>query len=279
MQVFPISVVVPVRNEERNLEDCLSRLGRFAEVVVVDSGSTDATVEIARSAGARVVEFVWNGQYPKKRNWVLMNQKLIAPWVLFLDADERISDDFCNELGRKISDPDTNGYWLNYSNFFLDKRLNFGVPQRKLALFRVGCGLYERIEEVNWSALDMEIHEHPIINGRVGTIDEKIEHNDFRGLENFLKRHLEYAKWEANRLLLLRRDGLASATHLTKRQRTKYKYISRWWYPLAYFMFAYVIKLGVFDGRAGFEYSFYKAWYFQVIRSLIDENERSAGTA
>ena len=80
---LPVTVAIPVKNEEANLERCLERLGPFAEVVVIDSGSTDRTCEIAKSYNARIVNFQWNGCYPKKRNWFLLNDPPRQPWVLF----------------------------------------------------------------------------------------------------------------------------------------------------------------------------------------------------
>jgi len=268
---LPITVVVPVKNEERSLPRCLAQLTRFAEVIVVDSGSTDGTKQVARAAGARVLEFDWNGRFPKKRNWVLMQHTPATPWVLFLDADEFVDRAFCDQLERAIEDERFDGYWLNYTNHFLRRRLRHGVPQRKLALFRVGKALYERIDEDAWSGLDMEIHEHPVVEGKVGEITAPIEHNDFRGIKKFLDRHSDYALWEARRYLLLERQNKAGARDLTSRQRFKYANLERWWYPWFYFIYAYVIRLGVLDGAAGFQYAFYKAWYFLTIRLLIQE--------
>jgi len=267
----PVTVVVPVKNEERNLPRCLAVLSRFAEVIVVDSGSTDRTQEIARQAGARLVEFRWDGRYPKKRNWVIINHRLANEWVLFLDADEFVDNQFCNEVAAAIASHRHNGYWLNYTNYFLGRRLKYGVLQRKLALFRVGSGLYERIDEDHWSTLDMEVHEHPIVNGSVGEIRAPMEHNDFRGIEKFIDRHRDYARWEARRILLFERLGGPDGVHLTARQRFKYGNLTSWWYPWFYFLYAYVAKLGVFDGAAGFQYAFYKSWYFLTIRLMARE--------
>jgi glycosyltransferase involved in cell wall biosynthesis len=270
---IPVTVAVPVKNEERNLGRCLSALSRFTEVIVVDSGSTDRTLEIAREAGAKVVEFHWNGRYPKKRNWVLLNQTLANPWVLFLDADELVDDRFCDEVAAAATGRH-NGYCLNYTNYFLGRRLKHGVPQRKLALFKVGAGLYERIEEDSWSGLDMEVHEHPVVEGTVGEIRAPVEHNDFRGLDKFLDRHRDYALWEARRFLLLERQSSVGSPALSPRQRFKYRHIARWWYPWFYFLYAYVVRLGFLDGAAGFHYAFYKAWYFLTTRLMIRELRR-----
>lgn len=268
---IPVTVVVPVKNEEHNLGRCLGALSRFAEVIVVDSGSVDKTREIALAAGAKLIDFHWDGYYPKKRNWVLINHALANGWVLFLDADEIVDEPFCDEVVEAVASGRHDGYWLSYTNYFLGRRLRFGIPQRKLALFKIGAGLYERIEEDTWSNLDMEIHEHPVIEGSVGEIRAPIEHNDFRGIEKFLDRHRDYARWEARRYLSLTVEAQQAAPHLTNRQRFKYRHLDRWWYPWFYFLFTYVLKRGFLDGRAGFSYAFYKAWYFQTIRLLISE--------
>lgn len=268
---IPVTVVVPVKNEERNLARCLSGLSRFSEVIVVDSGSTDATQKIAREAGAKILMFVWNGKYPKKRNWVLLSQKLGNNWVLFLDADEFVTTRFCDEVNSVVSSGRHVGYWINYTNYFLGRRLRYGVPQKKLALFKVGEALYERVEEEFWTALDMEVHEHPIVNGSVGNIRNPVEHNDDRGIDKFLVRHLEYARWEARRTLALKTIDRLGEGRLTGRQKLKYRNIERWWYPGAYFFYTYIVKLGMLDGVSGFQYAVYKSWYFLTIRLLIVE--------
>lgn len=268
--ILPVTVAIPVRNEQANLSRCLARLERFAEVVIIDSGSTDATREIAECFGARVLDFRWDGNYPKKRNWFLLDAPPVQPWVLFLDADEFIDEPFCDALARTLSDTRCDGFWLTYRNVFLGRKLRHGLPQRKLALFRVGKAFYEKIEEKDWSGLDMEIHEHPIVNGQVGQIPVPIEHQDFKGLTHFLDKHREYAQWEARRYVALRQTPEAWE-QFTERQRFKYRHIAQWWYPCFYFLFTYVVKRGFLDGAAGFHYAFYKFWYFQTIRLLIRE--------
>src|ERR1700710_2633651 len=103
MTPLPVTVVVPTRNEEKNLDACLSRLSAFAETWVVDSRSTDGTRAVADRHGARWIDFDWSGNFPKKRNWVLINHAPITPWVLFLDADERVTEQFVAELRTTLS--------------------------------------------------------------------------------------------------------------------------------------------------------------------------------
>lgn len=271
---LPVTAAISVRREEANLAACLARLARFAEVVVIDSGSTDRTREIAQGFGARIVDFTWDGRYPKKRNWFLLNAPPTQPWVLFLDADELVDEAFCEALARAVQSDDRDGYWLTYTNHFLGRPLRHGLVQRKLALFRVGRALYEKIEEDSWSRLDMEIHEHPIVAGPVGEIRVPIDHRDDKGLARFLEKHIDYARWEARRYAKLQENPQAWH-HFTRRQRFKYRHLATWWYPGFYFLFTYIAKRGFLDGRAGLHYAAYKGWYFRTIRLLIREHSAS----
>jgi hypothetical protein len=191
--------------------------------------------------------------------------------VLFLDADELVDQSFCGALNEAVRRGRYDGFWLNYTTHFLGRKLRHGIPQRKLALFKVGSGLYERIDENAWTKLDMEVHEHPIIDGPVGHIAQEIDHRDHAGIAKFIDRHRDYTVWEAQRLLLLERGERLGASTLTERQRFKYANIARWWYPWLYFLYAYVWKRGFLDGTPGLYYAFYKSWYFLSIRLMIAE--------
>ena len=272
---LPVTVVVPVKNEELSLAECLASVAWAEQIVVVDSHSSDRTGEIVEQAGATLLQFDWNGGYPKKRNWVLQTYAFSTEWVLFLDADERLTPAFVSELRAAISNEDYAGYWLRYRIHFMGKVLNHGLPQRKLTLFRVGAGYFEQIDEERWSSLDMETHEHPILEGRVGEIGARIEHADYRGLENFIARHNAYSSWEARRFLALQEDG-EKWRALTPRQKAKYKAVSRWWFPYAYFFYTYIFRLGFLDGRAGFVYAAFKLMYFFQTRQKILEFRKKA---
>lgn len=276
-RVLPLTIVVPVKNEARNLPACLASLPAVEEVLVVDSGSTDDTCKIATEFGANIIDFNWNGSFPKKRNWVLQTHAFRTPWVLFLDADERLTPAFNRALEAALERHDVAGYWLNYTNYFMGRRLRHGVRQRKLALFRIGAGAYERIEDENWSALDMEVHEHPQLQGRIEEIAPPIDHDDYRDLHHYLARHNEYSTWEARRYTALMQTPDLLAT-LTPRQRAKYRNLSKWWFFLAYFTTTYVFRRGMLDGGAGLAHALLKASYFIEIRlKIIELRSRAAG--
>ncbi len=267
---LPVTVVIPVKNEERNLARCLDRLKRFDKIVVVDSGSTDRTREISQEHGCEFVSFRWDGHFPKKRNWFLINHPPKTPWVFFLDADEYLTDEFVDELARALAMTTHAGFRVMYSNYFLGKKLKYGVPQIKLPIFRVGSGLYERIDEDEWSALDMEVHEHPVLEGTVGQLNTLVDHQDFKGLDAYIARHKEYASWEARRYLKLRETPEAMA-HFTAIQRRKYDSLTSWWLAPSYFLYSWLWKRGILDGWAGFVFAKMKASYFMQIRRKIRE--------
>ena len=93
-----ITIAISTKNEEKNLPACLQAIGNFARVVVIDSGSTDCTKQIATNFSAEVIDFKWNGKFPKKRNWYLQNHTPQTAWILFLDADEYLTPAFKKEL-------------------------------------------------------------------------------------------------------------------------------------------------------------------------------------
>src|SRR5215831_14073006 len=98
MPHLPISVIIPTKNEEANVKVCLESVAFASEVFVIDSQSSDRTVEIAQSMGAQVVQFYYTGQWPKKKNWALRTVPFKNEWVLILDADERITPELRDEI-------------------------------------------------------------------------------------------------------------------------------------------------------------------------------------
>ncbi|MCK5225286.1 MAG: glycosyltransferase family 2 protein [Planctomycetes bacterium] len=273
----PVSVIVPVKNEELNIGRCLECLQGFSEIIVVDSLSTDETCNIAKAHGAKVVEFEWNGKFPKKRNWVLGNFDFANEWVLFVDADEYVSESFKAEVFDKVKHARHIGFWLTYHNYFMGHFLKHGDKFRKLALFRRDAGEYEYIDEDKWSSFDMEIHEHPVLNGTVGMLKSPILHEDYKGMQAYIHRHNEYSSWEANRYIALRSNVNNKWNTLTFRQKLKYRLLKSWLFAPLYFVMVYFFKLGFMDGREGFMFSVFKAIYFFQIRCKIIELQKTKG--
>jgi hypothetical protein len=215
--------------------------------------------------------FIWDGTFPKKRNWALRNLQIKNAWVLFLDADEYVTESFKAELNEKIEDEGVNGYWITYRNYFMGKELKFGDPMKKLALFRIGYGEYEKIDEDLWSHLDMEVHEHPVIEGQTGRIKEPVIHNDYKDLEHYINKHNAYSTWEAKRFLQLKESGFQE---LNNRQKIKYMLMGAGLLPIVYFLGSYIGRLGFLDGKTGYYLARYKANYFFQIQTKIKELTR-----
>jgi hypothetical protein len=198
----------------------------------------------------------------------LQNIPIKNEWVLFLDADEFVTDAFKTELRKQIQTQAYSGFWIFYSNHFLGKTLKYGVKMKKLPLFKKSKGAYEFIDEDAWSHLDMEIHEHPIIDGKIGLIHSPIIHSSFKGLSHYIAKHNEYSTWEANRYLKLLNT---KDKKLTFKQKIKYKFIDTWIFCFFYFLLNYIFCLGFLDGRVGYIFSIYKMQYFFSIKTKIFE--------
>jgi glycosyltransferase involved in cell wall biosynthesis len=265
---IPVTVIIPVKNEEKNLPKCLDLLGDFSEIIVVDSNSIDSTPEIVRKYGYKLINFIWDGYFPKKRNWVLRNVTLKNDWVLFLDADELMTDSFKSEITSLLNTTQYDGFWISYQIYFLGKNLRYGLKMKKLALFKKSKGEYEFIDEKAWSHLDMEIHEHPVIQGKTGIISAPLIHLDFKGLFHYIAKHNEYSTWEANRYLKLLETKYIK---LTFRQKIKYRFLNTWCFGFLYFIFNYIFCLGFLDGRRGYIFSIYKMQYFFDIKAKLFE--------
>lgn len=271
--MLDLTIAIPVKNEERNLPGCLDAIGTdlARKIVIIDSGSTDKTREIAERYKIEIIDFKWDGKFPKKRNWFLQNHTPHTQWVLFLDADEYLTEPFKVELRKELQNSDKSGFWLNYSIYFLGRRLKGGYPLTKLALFKVGAGEYERIDEENWSKMDMEIHEHPVLDGLTGIIKNRIDHRDFRGVSSYIEKHNEYASWEAGRYLKSGHDQKIRRLW-TWKQKLKYRLMGTVWIGPAFFFGSFILLGGFKDGSRGFAFALLKMSYFTQIHCKIKEN-------
>ncbi len=270
--MLDLTIAIPARNEEENLSRCIQAIGNgFAkQIIVIDSASNDSTATLALSLGAQVINFIWDGSFPKKRNWFLREHAPSTSWVLFLDADEILTEAVKNEIAEVLPSSTHQGYLLSYTNYFLGRRLRGGYPLRKVALFRVGGVEYERIDEDHWSQCDMEVHEHPIIHGSVGLIRNRIDHRDLRGISSYMDKHNQYAAWEAQRLFSHQRQHQTSAIW-KPHQRLKYRLIRSPWGGLAFFFGSFLLMGGWRDGSTGLAFSILKSAYFVQIACRLRE--------
>jgi len=262
---LPVSVLIPAKNEEANLPACLESVSRADEIFLVDSQSSDRSLEIAESFGAKVVQFHFNGRWPKKKNWSLDNLPFRNEWVLIVDCDERIPPELWEEIAAAIQQPDHAGYYLNRRVFFLGKWIRHGgkYPDWNLRLFRHAKGRYENLntEEIRNTG-DNEVHEHVILEGQVGYLKNDMLHEDFRDLFHWLERHNRYSNWEARVYLNLLtgkdEQGTIGADFFGDAVQRK-RFLKMIWVklplkPMLRFILFYIIRLGFLDGTAGYIY-------------------------
>ena len=262
---IPVSVLIPAKNEELNLPACLESVAVADEIFVVDSQSEDRSIEIAEQYGAKVVQFHFNGSWPKKKNWSLENLPFRNEWVLIVDCDERITPELWAEIGTVIKKEEYNGYYLNRKVFFLGKWIRFGgkYPDWNLRLFKHKQGRYENLNTGDIpNTGDNEVHEHVILKGNVGYLKEDMLHIDFRDIYEWLARHNRYSNWEAKvyyNLLTGNNDsGTIDAKFFGNAVQRK-RFLKKIWVrlpfkPLLRFILFYFIRLGFLDGEAGYIY-------------------------
>lgn len=258
--VLPVSVIVPVRNEARNLPRCLESLRDAGEIYVIDSDSTDETANIARAFNATVVQFHYRGGWPKKRQWALETLPLAFDWVFLLDADECLTPTLVQEIQRAIADPKFDGYYLQLQMHFLGRQLRrCGASFYKLSLFRRGKGRFERrLEHQDESMGDMEVHEHVIVNGPTRKLRSPLVHRNVESLSHYVRKHDQYSNWES-RVLSEGQSSTELRPQFFGSQAQRRRWLKKTFFklpgsPLALFFYRYFFCLGFLDGVPGLIY-------------------------
>jgi glycosyltransferase involved in cell wall biosynthesis len=274
----PISILIPTRNECGNIRPCIESASFAEEIVVVDSGSNDGTREIAASLGARVVDFEWNGQFPKKKNWALANVPWRHDWVFILDADERITPVLEASLRRAVERPESDGCYVNRRFWFLDGWLRHCgyFPSWNLRFFRHALGRYEEFSGVSDSLSgDNEVHEHVILKGSTRRLEGEMDHYAFPTIDIWVEKHNRYSNWEAR--LLASGEAMRAAGRseiapglLRRRKLKRMASFVPFRSPIRFF-YHYVIRGGFLDGYRG--YVFCRLMGFYEFLSVAKANE------
>jgi glycosyltransferase involved in cell wall biosynthesis len=282
--LLPVTVIVAARNEARNLPRCLESLRDVGEVYVIDSQSSDATVQIAQSYGAHVVQFHYQGGWPKKRQWAMESLPLAYDWIFLIDADEALTPELAVEIRRAIQDPAYDGYYIALRMFFLDRELRHsGANFYKLSLFRRGKGRFEcRLKDQDQSMADMEVHEHIVMTGQEGSkaktarLKHSLLHHNVQSLSHYIRKHDEYSNWEA-RVWLAGDDNardLAPSLFGSQAQRRRWlrkKFFAIPGSPVLFFFYKYVFSMGFLDGIPGLIYCGLQGVQFFHIKAKIYE--------
>lgn len=269
-----ITAIILTRNEEKNIERCLRSIRSLCRrMVVVDCGSTDATVALAEQNGAEVLQHAFE-YYARQFNWGLDHAGIDTRWVIRIDADEQFPPELCDEIAREAeahADDDVNGMTLEATYFFLGRALTHGSKKRKLMVFKYGIG---RIEDRRRDA-------HTVLSeGRSISLRHRFLHYDFKDLDNFIGRYNWYATREAMDYIDFkrgRRDAATDDKQIERQRRRKYGVYYR--FPkflraFLWFLANYFLRGGFLDGKEGFIYHVLSSfWYRFVVDAKIYEYE------
>jgi len=270
-----IEIVIPTFNEEVNLSHALRSVAGWADAVhVIDSESTDRTVEIARAAGANVIIQKWLG-YAKQKNFALDTIAFQSDWVFILDADEAIDDELKAALlavaSKPVGEVHEAGFHVNRYFVFLGKRIRHCgyYPSWNLRFFKRGQARYE----------ERDVHEHMIVNGPSGFLKGHMMHHDRKGLEAYMAKHNRYSTLEAREIVRQEHavdhgqiDAKLFGNPLQRRRWIKHHIYPRlpakWMFR---FLFMYVLRLGFLDGMTGLRFCLFISAYELLISLKIIE--------
>lgn len=270
IETAPLSVLIPTRDEERNIEACLASVAFAGECVVFDSGSIDTTREVAATRGARVVERAFD-VFSRHKNWALDNIDFGHDWVLILDADERVPPALAEEIRRVLAAPTADGYYVARQNLFQGKWIRHAgmYPDWQLRLFRRGRARYE----------NRCVHEHMVVDGQTAFLEHHLVHHDYKGIERYFERHNHYTSLEAievHRMLRRSRDDVI-AGRLNDRGPARRRALKNFAYrhlparALVVFAYMYGWKRGFLDGRTGLRYCLIRAFHEYQISLKLKE--------
>jgi len=280
--LVPVSVLMPVKNEEENLPRALRSVAWADEIFVVDSASTDKSGEVARSFNARVVQFKMQGTWPKKKNWALQNLPFKHEWVFILDADEVLPPEAESEFREIVSrdSGDITGYLINRRFMFMGVWLKHAYyPNWNLRLFKHRFGRYEKLTDAATGSGDNEVHEHVVVEGRMGRLKCEMDHFAFPSVEVFVEKHNRYSNWEAcvamdqyatgtvgarkwlDRLEVAVKNPLSLRVKMGIRRQLKRWSVALPCRPFLRFLYVYLWQRGFLDGVPGFYFARLHGFY------------------
>lgn len=258
----PLSVVILTYNEEKNIEQCLKSLQEWAsEIFIVDSYSSDKTIDIAKKYTDKIYQHQFEG-YAKQRNWALEHLPFSNEWVLFLDADERISEELKEEIKNLLMAgvPETvTGFYIKRRFIFMKKWIKHGgyYPVWLLRLFR------HKVTRCQERGVD----EHFVTQGKTLRLKNDIIHEDHKGISSWIERHNKYASLEANEQINFRikNKEIAKYSKIDQKRWLKryiWNHLPLLVRPFLYFFYCYFLKGGFLDGKSGLIYHFLRnLWY------------------
>jgi glycosyltransferase involved in cell wall biosynthesis len=253
------TVVILTKNEERHIYRAVKSAKDFEHVLVVDSGSHDRTVELAIQAGAEVIQFQWDGRYPKKKEWALAYTE--TDWVFYLDADEFFDEAVVHEIAEAVGIENNSAFEVPLRYFWEGRELKHGHRVSKRIGMRKSKTFWPRPDDLEVKNMwEVEGHYQPQVrSGKVSTASCPMGHNDEDGLYDYFARHNRYSDWEAH--MLHKRD----ATSHESRSRLGRIAVNLPAKPLVFFLYSYILRLGFLDGRPGMNYALALSYYYWQI--------------
>lgn len=272
---IPLMVVVLTKNEEDNIGPCLrsaSLLG--APVLVIDSSSTDRTADLARAEGADVVDFVWDGGYPKKKQWAVdhVTDHSDVSWILLLDADERVSHELAAFIVSAVAADEEGApaaYRFPVEYHFAGGRNTHGFRAKKVALFRPDRTRFHPRDDLEVpNGWEVEGHYQPDVDGVVSTAPWALIHDDVDPLHDWIARHNRYSDWASfmdHRQGRVADESAGFAKRIFERLRVR---------GLLAFVDSYVLRRGFLDGSAGFDFAVARGFYYWMSAAKLRELRR-----
>jgi glycosyltransferase involved in cell wall biosynthesis len=271
-----ISVLILTLNEEANLPACLESVKWSDDIVVFDSFSTDRTVEIARAAGARVLQRAFDNE--RAHRTASLRTPFKYPWVYNPDADEIITPELRDEILRVVADPARRevAYRVRFKMMFCGRWIKRSslYPTWFVRLFQPGKISFER-----------SIHLHYLVHGLEGRLQNHFEHHTFnKGIGAWLEKHNRYSSQEAVESLKslsqhpFKWTRLFNRSPVLRRRALKELSFRLPFRPLLRFIYMYFFRLGFLDGRPGFDYCLLLSMYEQMIVLKMNELRRKLAT-
>jgi glycosyltransferase involved in cell wall biosynthesis len=266
-----ISVLVLTKNEEKDLPGCLESVIAWCDDIhVYDSFSTDATVEIARLLGAHVTSRHFDN-WASHQNWGLANINFKHDWVLYIDADERVTADLATEAIATIAAPhDHVAFEIRRRDFYKDRWLrHVQASPYYVRLFKPAYVRYERV-----------VNPVTVVNGKTGRLNGYLDHRPFsKGIAHWISRHNSYSSLEAEQFLInaaaAERFELSKAllarSFQVRRYHQKGLFSKLPFRPVVKFFLLYVLRGGFLDGRPGFSYALLQSIYEYLIVLKVEE--------
>lgn len=271
----PVTILVPIKNEADNLPRSLGSVSWADEIIVVDSQSTDGSQQVAESLGARMVQFEFNGTWPKKKQWSLDTIEFRNEWVFILDADEVLPAEAEEEFREKAENtpPGIDGYWINRRFMFMGKWLKHAYyPNWNLRFVRRGKARFEKLTESATASGDNEVHEHILVEGETGNLAVEMDHYAFPDVDTFVEKHNRYSNWEAVVATEAgtEKDVLQKST--VSRRRGLKRLASRMPFrPLLRFLYVYLWQRGFLDGKEGYYFARLHGYYeFLIVAKTVE---------